>query len=375
MAPFLYRGRLRKDRRTKILVQRLRPGEIALVAHADMDCLAAEALIRCGTRVVLNTEPFSRGIFPPFPVELLLKEGVYLLERVTPALFDQVAEGEILTLRGEAIYWQGREMGRGERVNNERFQEQCRQSSRLRSRVVDRFIVNTLSYAYRERQLITGELALPVLDTRLEGRQAVVVVRGKGYREDLQAIRSYLREETPVLIGVDGGADALLEFGFIPDILIGDMDSVSDRALRCSRERVVHAYPNGRGAPGKRRLEEQGLDYHILTAPGTSEDIALLLAYERKSVLIVAIGTHFSVMEFLEKGRLGMASTFLTRLKVGDRLIDAKGVSRLYTGPRAARLLPVVVLAGLVPLLVLAVCSPLIKHFLYLLVFKIRCGL
>ena len=128
MASFDYRGRLRKDKRTKMLVQRLRPGEIALVEHADMDRLAAEALIRCGAKAVLNIEPFSRGIFPPFPVELLLKKGVYLLEQVNPALFELVAEGEIITLRGEAIYWRGQEVGRGKRINDERFREQCRRS-------------------------------------------------------------------------------------------------------------------------------------------------------------------------------------------------------------------------------------------------------
>lgn len=373
MAAFVYCGRLRKDRRTKLLVQRLRPGEIALVEHADMDQLAAESLIRCGAKVVLNVQPFCRGIFPPLSVEMLLKQGVHLLEHVNPTLFELVAEGEVIAVQGEVIYWRKKEIGRGELVNYDRYRELFQRE--VPSQVVDRFVINTLSYAYRERQLITGGLKLPALNTRLEKRQAVVVVRGKGYREDLRAIKSYLREKSPVLVGVDGGGDALLEFGFIPDILIGDMDSVSDQALRCSRERVVHAYQDGRGVPGKQRLEALSLSYHILSAPGTSEDIALLLAYEAGASLIVAIGTHFSVVEFLEKGRPGMASTFLTRLKVGDRLVDAKGVSQLYAGQKTGRLLPVVVLAGLAPVLVLAACSPLIKHLLYLLVFKIRFGL
>ncbi len=167
----------------------------------------------------------------------------------------------------------------------------------------------------------------------------------------------------------------MLEFGLTPDILIGDMDSVSDQTLNFSRERVVHAYSDGRGTPGKQRLEKLNLSYHILSAPGTSEDIALLLAYEAGASLIVAIGTHFSVVEFLEKGRPGMASTFLTRLKVGDRLVDAKGVSQLYANHKADRLLPFVVLAGLAPVLVMVICSPLVKHLLNLLIFKIRLGL
>ncbi len=375
MAVFAYCGKLKKDHQTKLLVHRLRPGDIALVEHADMDQLAAESLIRSGVKVVLNCQPFCRGIFPPSSVEILLKHGVYLLEHVNPMLFDLVAEGEMIAVREEVIYRRNQKIGRGIKVGDDYYRELRRRFQEVPSRVIDRFVVNTLSYAYQERQLITGKLVLPPLVTRLEKQQVVIVVRGKGYRDDLRALKSYLREKSPVLIGVDGGGDALMEFGFVPDILIGDMDSVSDRVLKRSRERVVHAYQDGRGIPGKSRLEALSLNCHILSAPGTSEDIALLLAYEAGASLIVAIGTHFSVVEFLEKGRPGMASTFLTRLKVGDRLVDAKGVSQLYAGQKTGRMLPVLVLAGLAPLLVLVMCSPLVKHLLYLLVFKLRFGL
>jgi uncharacterized membrane-anchored protein len=132
-----------------------------------------------------------------------------------------------------------------------------------------------------------------------------------------------------VLIGVDGGADALLDRGAVPDLIIGDFDSVSERALRCGAQLIVHGFTDGR-APGAERLDELGLPYTVFSAPGTSEDVAMLLAYEKGAELMVAVGTHNSMVEFLDKGRAGMASTFLVRMKVGDALVDAKGVSRLY---------------------------------------------
>ena len=155
------------------------------------------------------------------------------------------------------------------------------------------------------------------------------MVRGYHYKEDLQTLRHYIREYRPVLIGVDGGADALIEAGYKPDLIVGDMDSVSDATLRCGAEIVVHAYRDG-SAPGLERVRKLGVEPVVFPATGTSEDVAMLLADDKGAALIVAVGTHATLVEFLDKGRSGMASTFLTRLRVGGKLVDAKGVSRLY---------------------------------------------
>src|SRR5687768_5849398 len=133
----------------------------------------------------------------------------------------------------------------------------------------------------------------------------------------------------PLLVAVDGGADALMDFGMKPDMIIGDMDSVTTEGLLSGAELVVHAYAGG-AAPGLERLEALGVDALVFEATGTSEDIAMLLAYEKGAELIVAVGTHANMIEFMDKGRKGMASTFLTRLRVGPILVDAKGVGRLY---------------------------------------------
>jgi uncharacterized membrane-anchored protein len=194
---------------------------------------------------------------------------------------------------------------------------------------LEAFAANTMEYLERERDLLLDGVGVPEIGTKIDGRHCLIVVRGYDYKADLEELGSYIREFRPVLIGVDGGADALVEYGHTPDLIIGDMDSVSDAVLKCGAEIVVHAYPDGR-APGLKRVEDLGVSAVTFPAAATSEDIAMLLADERGATLIVAVGTHATLVEFLDRGRAGMASTFLTRLRVGGKLVDAKAVSRLH---------------------------------------------
>ncbi|HEX6989726.1 MAG TPA: putative cytokinetic ring protein SteA, partial [Bacillota bacterium] len=240
-------------------------------------------------------------------------------------------------------------------------------------RELDRFLDNTLTFARREKQLLTGRPALPPLRAALAGRQVLVVARGDGYREDLRTILHYVREQRPVLIGVDGGADALLEVGLAPDVVLGDMDSVSDGALAAARQRIVHAYPDG-AAPGLARVRALGLDAEVFAVVGTSEDAALLLAYEAGADLIVAVGTHSHVIDFLEKGRPGMASTLLTRLKVGGKLVDAKGVRLLYRGGSSSYV-PHLAAAGLMAAAAVLLAAPLTRGLLRLAWLELRYAL
>jgi len=222
---------------------------------------------------------------------------------------------------------------------------------------LEAFAANTMEFLRRERDLLLDGAGVPDIHTTLEGRHVLIVVRGYQYREDLETLRPYIREYRPVLLGVDGGADALIEAGYRPDIIVGDMDSVSDGALRCGAELVVHAYRDGR-APGLQRLQDLGLPTVTFPAAGTSEDIAMLLADDKGASLLVAVGTHATLIEFLDKGRAGMASTFLTRLRVGGKLVDAKGVSRLYRARITNRTLLLLIAATLVTLIIAASLSP-----------------
>jgi uncharacterized membrane-anchored protein len=324
-------GRCRVDRRTKNLVQRLLPGEIAVIDHSDLDRVAAEALIEAGAAAVVNAASSMTGRYPNLGPLLIAAAGIPLIDSVGTDVLDVLVEGEVLAIVGGQVIVAGAIVAHGERQSMAAIEDKIEEARRTVGMELERFASNTLEYLKGEHHLITDPIAVPEMPVSFRGRQALVVARGDDYREDLGALKrsGYLREVKPVLIGVDGGADALRDLGLTPDVIIGDFDSVREETLHCGATLVVHAYPGG-VAPGVLRLGTLGLEYKKFEAPGTSEDIALLLASELGAELIVAVGLHSSLEQFLDKGRAGMSSTFLVRLKVGRILVDAKGVSRLY---------------------------------------------
>ncbi len=340
-------GPARLDRRTKDLTKRLRPGDVAVIDHLDIDRVSADALVSCRVAAVVNASASTSGRYPNLGPEILLAAGVPLVDGVGREVMAEVREGDEVRLEGDTLYLGDRAVAVGTRQTLEQVEEaMSRARSGLATQLED-FAANTMEYLLKERDLLLDGVGVPVVRTRLEGRHALIVVRGYDYKEDLAALRPYVREYRPVLIGVDGGADALLEAGYAPDLVVGDMDSVSDAALRGGAEVVVHAYPDGR-APGLQRVQDLGVRAVVFPAAGTSEDVAMLLADEKGASLIVAVGTHATLVEFLDKGRGGMASTFLTRLRVGGKLVDAKGVSRLYRSRISTASLLLLVLATLV---------------------------
>jgi uncharacterized membrane-anchored protein len=224
-----------------------------------------------------------------------------------------------------------------------------------------------MSFIREEGTLVGEDVQFPQLKTRFRDRHALVVARGPGHKRDLRIVRPYIRQVKPVLVGVDGGADALRAAGHKPNLIVGDMDSVSDEALRSGAELVVHAYPDGH-APGRERLDRLGLASAVVAAPGISEDVAMLLAHEKGADLIVAVGTHFNLIEFLERNRDGMSSTFLTRLKVGEILVDARGVSRLSRPRSGIWPLFALALAGFAAIAAAVLGSPALRDLISLLV-------
>lgn len=324
-------GAARVDRRTKDLIRRLHPGDVAVIDHEDIDRIAAEGLIERRAGAVVNAARSMSGRYPNVGPLLLAAAGIPLVDDVGGQVLDVISEGQQVRIEGGQLAVGGAVVARGQRQSMESL-EQAYQAARLSmGGELERFAENTLEYLRREHHLLTDPLPMPDLEVDLRGRHALIVVRGFDYKNDLAHLRSYIREIRPVLVAVDGGADALLEFGFKPHVIIGDFDSVSTVALRGGAELIVHAYPGGE-APGSARLDDLGLKYKVLAAPGTSEDVAMLLVDDKGADLIVAVGAHASMVEFLDKGRSGMASTFLVRLKLGEKLVDAKGVSKLYEG-------------------------------------------
>ncbi len=320
---------VRVDPRTKHLTQRLKAGEIAVINHEDIDRVSAEALVACRPAAVLNAQKSTSGAYPNLGPGILLDADILLIDNVGLEIME-IDEGTLLSvdLNGN-IFLEDKHIGKGQVQNAETNAVNLAQAREGMSAQLKAFATNTMEYVEKEQDLILGDIRVPDIKTKIADRHVLIVIRGYRYKEDLYALRHYIKDCKPLIIGVDGGADAVLEAGYKLDMIVGDMDSVSDKALRSGAEIIVHAYRDGR-APGKKRVEALGAEYVVFPAPGTSEDIAMLLSDAKGAQLIVALGTHSTLIEYLDKGRKGMASTFLTRLQVGSKLIDAKGVSKLY---------------------------------------------
>ncbi|MBE6483577.1 MAG: hypothetical protein E7Z96_02170 [Actinomycetaceae bacterium] len=321
-------GPARVDARTKNLTKRLEAGDVAIINHSDIDRVAAEALVGCKPAAVLNAAKSTSGRYPNLGPGILQEAGVLLIDDLGSAIMD-IREGQHVRLEEGRVYVGDELIAEGVVQTAETIaadQEAARAGMSVQLKA---FATNTMEYVEREQDLIFDGVGVPDVKTKFEGRQVLVVVRGYRYKEDLAALRPYIRETRPIMIGVDGGADAILEEGLPLDMIVGDMDSVSDKALASGAEVIVHAYRDGR-APGRKRVEDLGVPHVVFPCTGTSEDVAMLLADDKGAKLIVAVGTHNTLIEFLDKGRSGMASTFLTRLAIGGKLIDAKGVSQLY---------------------------------------------
>ncbi|HZO89505.1 MAG TPA: putative cytokinetic ring protein SteA [Chthonomonadaceae bacterium] len=354
--------RVLKDRRTKNLTKRLRPGDIALIHHADLDTTAARALVDCKVSAVVNAAPSITGRYPNRGPSVLLDAGIPLLDNVGESGFADVVEGRQAVLEGDCLRFPDGLCLHGVRLTPEKVEALMEAARANLNAELDRFVRNTLGYLEKEKSLLFAPVDVPRLKTRFAEKHVLIVVRGEGYKEDLAMLGDYLRDVRPVLLAVDGGADALLEAKLQPDVILGDMDSISDEALRCGAELVVHGYDRDdpRGVPGLERIQKLGLQATVFHAPGTSEDAAMLLADELGAKLIVAVGTHFSLEDFLDKGRRGMASTFLTRLRIGSKLVDAKGIARLWAQqhPRFGEL-ALVLIAAATPIIAVLMLSPM----------------
>jgi len=359
-------GSARLGKRTKLLVRRLGPGDIAVIDHSDLDRVSGEDLIAAGVRGVINCSPFSTGSYPNMGPLLLAQAGVALIECPDTDLFAVLKDGDHVELREGTVVRGGAPIAEGRSLS---AAEVSARTEALRADIgsaLEAFARNTVEHMLEERELLSGKIELPRFATDLRDRPALVVVRGVGVERDLRTLRPYIRDVKPVIVAVDGGADAVIDAGFKPDMIVGDMDSASERALRSGAELVVHGYPDGR-APGRDHLLELELPHKVVPAPGTSQDVAMLIAAEKGAQLIVSVGSQFNLIEFLDKSRRGMSSTFLTRLRIGEILVDAKGVSRLYR-PRPGLAPVLAVLAvGVLTLIVVVLATPALSNLADLL--------
>jgi len=373
-------GSVRPGRKTKLLVKHLVPGDIALIDHLDIDRVSAEELIAAGAVAVLNCSRSSSGTYPNLGPQLLVEAGILLLDLPDGDLFERVSDGDpvVVSIEDPAgvsatgeVRRKGEILARGEVLDLGRISAETELRRREIGEALERFANNTIEHMREERELLAGRIQLPRFATDFRDRSTLVVVRGVGHQRDLRALRPFIRDMRPLIVAVDGGADALLEAGLKPDMIVGDMDSAGEAALRCGAELVVHSFPDGR-APGRRRVEELGLPFKLVPAPGTSQDVALLIAAEKGARLIVSVGSQFNLVEFLDRNRKGMSSTFLTRLRIGEILVDAKGVSRLYHPRPGLTPLLVVIAAGLIAMIAVVWMTPALRDVAELLWLKLK---
>jgi uncharacterized membrane-anchored protein len=384
-------GPVRPGRRTKLLVRHLVRGDIALIDHLDIDRVSAEELIAAGTVAVLNCSPSSGGSYPNLGPQLLVEAGIVLVDLPDDSLFDLLADGDPIVIRttpsftatitgsvhaaSAEVLRRGELLAHGEVLDLDRVLSETEVRRQEVGEALERFAQNTIEHMREERELLAGRIQLPRFATDFRDRSTLVVVRGVGHQRDLRALRPFIRDMRPVIVAVDGGADALLEVGLKPDMIVGDMDSAGEESLMAAfdggAELVVHSYPDGR-APGRHRLEDLGLPFKLVPAPGTSQDVAMLIAAEKGARLIVSVGSQFNLVEFLDRNRKGMSSTFLTRLRIGEILVDAKGVSRLYRPQPGLTPLLVVIAAGLIAMIAVVWMTPALRDVAELLWLKLQ---
>ena len=363
-------GTARVDRRTSAVVRRSRPGDIAVIDHLDLDRAHAEALVDAGVRAVVNASSFISGRYPNLGPDLLARAGVVLVDSAGTGILRSVQDGARIRLHEGTVYRGESVLAQGQLLTTDDVTELMERARSGLASQLQSFTHNTTEFLRREQDLLLHGQGIPPLRTPLKGRPAVVVVRGYDYRDDLRRLRRFVREQHPVLIGVDAGADALVAVGLRPDVVVvGELglgkgavasdkgQSASDEVLRSARDVVLHTDRSGR-AVGSDRLERLGVRPRRIGASGMTEDVALLLADSSGASLVIAVGTHSTLDEFLDRQRSGLASTFLTRLKIGSKLVDSKSVQQLYSGRIRLWHLALVLLSGLVALVVAIAATP-----------------
>jgi uncharacterized membrane-anchored protein len=322
-------GTARLDRRVGRLLTRLNPGDIAVIDIADLDRSTADALVAAGVSVVVNARPSISGRYPNLGPEVLVAHDVALLDAVGTEIFAEVKEGTRLRLDADVLYIGDRVAARGVRQDAATIRAAMQDAKAGLSAQLQAFAASTQQHMELEKELLLDGIGLPELSTRFAGRHVLLVAKGYDYKSDLRALKHYIREFRPILVGVDAGADVLRDAGYQADLVVGELDLISDAALREAAEVVAHADHHGR-VTGLARVQDLRIDPVVFGSAGTSEDAAMLLADAGSARLIVTVGMRATLEEFLDAGRGGIASTVLTRLKVGGRLVDAKAAAQLY---------------------------------------------
>jgi uncharacterized membrane-anchored protein len=323
-------GVARVDRRTGDLLRRVGPGDIVVFNQIDLDRRTADALVAAEVAGVVNASASISGRFPNLGPEILVSAGIPLIDNVGTGALHDIKEGARLRLHEGCVYAGERELAKGTEQTPESVADQMIEAKAGMSAQLEAFSANTIEFLRRERTMILDGVGVPELYVPMKDREVLVVAPGHGHADELRRLRRYVKEHRPVLIGVESGADTLRAAGYKPQVIVGDPDGIRTETLLCGAEVVVPAHADGH-APGLERVQDLGIGAVTFPASGNAEDLALLLADTHGASLVVTVGSQATLAEFLDRGRSGSnPSTFLTRLKLGSRLVDGKAVATLH---------------------------------------------
>jgi uncharacterized membrane-anchored protein len=355
-------GTARVERRTRVLLPRLRPGDLAVLDHLDMDRATAQGLLDAGVAAVVNAAPMISGRYPNLGPEVLADAGIPLVDSIGAAGLAAIRDGARVRLHDGTVYVDDEAVAAGREVDGDTVRSEMAGARAGLVTQLETFTHNSTEFLRREQDLLLHGRGVPRPATPIAGRPVVVVVHGHEHAAELAGLRAYLREQQPVLIGVERGADVLREAGLRADIVVVDgraeaADQPSAKTLRAARDVVVRVERGADRNPID-QLDRIGVRPLRLESAATCEDAALLLADAGEASLIIGVGMHATLDEFLDRQRSGLASTYLTRLKVGPRLVDAAAVPHLYSGRVRPRHLLLVMLAGLVALAAAIAVTP-----------------
>ena len=358
-------GTARVDRRRTAVLGKVRPGDVAVLDALDLDRVVAQALVEAGVAAVVNASASISGRYPSLGPEVLVRAGVVLVDEVGTTVFDRLKDGRTVRVEGGDVYVDDEPVASGRSLGLEDVRALMEEARDGLATQLHGFSHNASEFLRREPDLLLHGSGIPPLDVTVAGRPVVVVTRDFDWQADLASVRRFVRSEDPVLVGVDAGADVLIEAGLRPALVVVGHEGltgapggapVSDRALTSARQVLVHADPSG--LDGADRLDRLGVRSQRMAAAGTSTDVALLVVHALGAEVIVSVGSHPGLEEFLDRQQSGLASTFLTRLKVGPRLVEAGAVPLLYRGRTSTWRLGLLVLVALLALVAAVLTTP-----------------
>jgi uncharacterized membrane-anchored protein len=340
------------DRDVDRLLRRVGPGDIAILDARDLDRVTADALVDAGVAAVINASSSITGRYPNLGPEVLLANGVILIDDTGQEVFKKVRDGARVRVNDGGVYSGDRRLIVGTERGDHEISEMMHEAKSGLVAHLEAFAGNTIEFIRSESPLLIDGIGIPDIDVDLNRRHVVIVGEEGAAVDELKSLKPFIKEYQPVLIGVGTGADVLRKAGYRPQLIVGDPDMMTADVLRCGAQVVLPADADGH-APGLDRIQDLGIGAMTFPAAGSATDLALLLADHHGAALIVTAGHTATIEEFFDRTRArSNPSTFLTRLKVGHKLVDAKAVATLYRSRISAGAIAFLVLAMLVAIIV-----------------------